>query len=151
MKEPRMIVLNMTSWAGISIGAEHIYGKMILVSPQWKDINFENIEEWGINTFGEEIKLRKELSLKECKVLDKKDSGYGLNLHSMEREFKLGAKPKSDRFNTIEEIVEHGVKFWLDYCKEHNCDVPFIALYEGDKLKPDSVEYQSVKEYNNIN
>jgi len=130
MKAPKMIVLYITTWQGISIGAEHYYGKIILIDSMWKDITLENIEEYGIDTFGENIRLEKELTFKDCENLDKKDGG-----HTYKRAFKIGINSKSDRFDTIKEITEHGIKFWKEYCSKNNIKTPFISLFHGEKTE----------------
>ncbi len=119
----QLVVLNITSWIGISSGAEHVYGNIILVDQKGKTL--DNIEGFSVSTFGRTVKLEKILTEKECAEFDRKDRGV-----SYTRRFKLG-EVKSARFNTIEEITKAGV----EYYKNLELDVPFISLRKGDKFK----------------
>ena len=105
--EVQLVVLNITSWEGISLNAEHSYGNIILVN--WTGIDFDNIEEFGINTFGEEVKLERVLSRKDCVKLDKKDGGT-----SLQKMFDLRETVMTNRFDTIDQITEEGIRYWKD-------------------------------------
>jgi len=125
---PCLCVLNITSWAGYSPGAEHVYGRLTLVeqhnSPDYDPISIDNIEEWAPN--GKDIELRKRLTLEDARLLDEKSGGRTYQL-SVQR----GTPTYTNRFNTINEVTKAGVKKFKQL--KLNCD--FISLYEGEKFK----------------
>jgi hypothetical protein len=124
---PCLCVLNITSWAGYSIGATHFYGKLVLVKqctdPDYGLITLDTIEDWSPS--GEEIELKKVLTIKDAKLLDEKEGGHG-----WEGSVRRG-RMLSNKFNSIEEVIKFGIKKYKQL--KLNCD--FISLYEGEKFK----------------
>ena len=71
------IVVNITSWAGISGGAEHSYAKVRLTDNSDEIFVFaKNINESFYN-ITQEIHLEREIDEKEAAYLNKKDSWSG--------------------------------------------------------------------------
>jgi len=81
------VYLQITSWAGVSIGAEHSYGELC---------GYNGKED-------QTIELKKALTREDARLLNKKDSTYG-------RLWKEGELTK--RFNTEEEIIKIAKKEW---------------------------------------
>ena len=101
---PGTYMLEITSFVGLSIGAEHYYAKLI----------------------GSEYNkhpLVRPLSLEEAQQLDIKDQSGGLHQRAHERAVRLGDTLTTERFNTKEEIYTAAIK----YCDEHGIDI----LIEG--------------------
>jgi hypothetical protein len=135
-----LAILNITSWVGQCGDAEHVYAHLILSVNE--NVNIDNIEEYNVNHLGEEIELRRPLTLEIAKQLDKKD-GHNSN----QRAFRLYNEDpdfakenpdygKTNRFDSFEEAVNAGIEKW----KELNIDCPFISLYEGEKYKANNYE-----------
>jgi len=105
---PCLCVLNITSWAGISIGATHFYGKLTLVEqctdPDYDQITPDNIEDWRPG--GEEIELKKKLTLEEAIFKDEKDNGTTWQYSVMRNPGKI----LTQGFNSIDEITKFGIK-----------------------------------------
>ena len=74
--------LEITSWEGISWGAEHYYGKLIL----------------NTDTY-DEIELQQVMTIKYGKELDKKDNGHGIWERAARR------KETTGRFKTKKSII----------------------------------------------
>jgi hypothetical protein len=140
MNKTYLAILNITSWVGTSSDAEHVYGHLILSSK--KEVTVDNVEDWNVNYLGEKIEIRRPLTLKLAKSLDKKD---GRNTN--QRHFRMiQDDPKlinefpdlgtTNRFDTFEEVVNAGIEKW----KELGLDCPFISLYEGEKYTANSYE-----------
>lgn len=95
MESPKKIFyLEISSWVGISIGAEHYYAKL--------------------NTGNEKYELSREMTRNEAIALDEKDDAMG----SYEDAWERGEKT-STRFNSLDEIYESAQKKAL----ELNCDI----------------------------
>lgn len=133
-----LAILNITSWVGISCGAEHLYGNLILCEKS--DVNIDNVEEYNVKYLGENIEIRRSLTFEIATLLDKKD-GHGCNM----RRYRLGeSDPEfasenpdyitTNRFDTFDQIVNAGVEKW----RELNIDCPFISLYNGEKYYANS-------------
>lgn len=124
---PCLCVLNITSWAGYSIGATHFYGKFTLVQqctdPDYGLITLDNIVDWRPG--GEDIELKKALTIKDAKLLDEKEGG-----HTWEYSVRLG-RMLSNKFNSIEELTKFAIKKFNNM--KLNCN--FISLYEWEKFK----------------
>ncbi len=89
MKKKRLkfVYLEITSWVGLSIGAEHYYGKLIISGTREKSVD-----------------LTKKLSDRECFYLNKKDSLSGII------RWKAGQTTK--RFNTEADLERLAIKIW---------------------------------------
>lgn len=124
---PCLCVLNITSWAGYSPDAEHVYGHLTLVQqcddPDFGLITIDNIEEWRPG--GEVIQLRKVLTLADAQILDKKSNGHSYT-HNVMR-----ARTTIDKFNSIDEVTKYAIRKYKRM--KLNCD--FISLYEWEKFK----------------
>jgi len=89
------IVVNITSWVGISGGAEHSYAKVRLTDNSDEIYVFaKNLNESFYNII-QEINLEREIDEKEASYLNKKDS---CNVWR--------AGKKTERFNSFEEIKD---------------------------------------------
>lgn len=125
--KPCLCVLNITSWVGYSPDAEHVYGKLKLVEQNtdsdYSQITIDTIEEW--RPAGEEIELKRKISIRESIELDKKDGG-----HTYQRSAELG-RCISDRFDTIENLTKFAIKKY----KRLKLECDFISLYEWEKFK----------------
>jgi hypothetical protein len=126
--KPCLCVLNISSWVGYSPDAEHVYGKLKFIQQNTDDdyglITIDNIEEW--RPAGEEIQLRKKLTIEQAKIFDQKDgSGY-----SWRRAVELDKRATTDRFDSFDEINKVGVKKY----KSLKLDCPFISLFEWEKF-----------------
>ena len=137
-KKITLAILNITSWCGQCADATHVYGDLILCSS--KQINIDNVDEWGVRSMGEATKMTRPLTLELAKALDEKD-GHKSN----QRAFRIITEDPdfakenpeygtTERFDTFEEVVNVGIEKW----KELDIDCPFISLYEGDKYKANS-------------
>ena len=80
----KIVYLVISSWTGISIEAEHFYGKLI-----FRD-KYETIQE---------IELKRKLSLKEAKLLDKKDDCHTWQILR-----------ETERFNSTNDIQKLAIK-----------------------------------------
>ena len=115
-----LVALNITSYCGISLDAEHYYGHLILIrSPR---ITTKNINNYGSS--GEPIKLERPITREMALHLNKKDGEIGICTTHRPGEI-------SDRFNTTEELTDFAIKEY----KKLNLDVPFISLYRDRKFK----------------
>ncbi len=140
MDKTYLAILNITSWAGQCADADHVYGHLILSTKE--NVTIDNVEDWNVKYLGENIEIRRALTSKLAKDLDKKD-GRHTNQRSLRmiqddpeliKEFPdLGT---TNRFDTFEEVVNAGIEKW----KELNLDCPFISLYEGEKYTANSYE-----------
>lgn len=133
MKDIYLVILNITSWCGISLDAEHYYGKLILCNK--KEVTIDNVCDWNINHLGDEIEIRRKLTKRLAKELDKKD-GFG-NFNLMSYNESRGNKEMADniegttnRFDTIKQVIDIGIR---EYNKL-NLTCPFICLYDGIKF-----------------
>jgi len=129
--EPCLCVLNITSWRGISIGADHYYGKLLFVEqntdPDYGKITIENIDNWLPNSIDFEVK--QPLTLEMAKRLDIKYQSNGTYVSS----FKLhehGKKTYINQFDSIDEINECAIKIF----KMFGLEIDFISLYEMQKF-----------------
>ena len=125
--KPCLCVLNITSWVGYSPDAFHVYGKLKLIEqntdPDYGLITIDNIEDWRPG--GEEIQVRKKLTMDQAKIFDQKD-GSG---HSWQRAVELG-RCSTDRFDSFDEINKAGIKKFKRL--KLNCD--FISLFNWEKF-----------------
>ena len=126
---PCLCVLNITSWQGISIGTTHFYGKLTLVEqcsdPDFGLITIDNIEDWRPG--GEEIELKKKMTLEDAKIKDKKDNGKTWQYNVMRNPSKI----LTQGFNSIDEITKFAIKKY----KRMKLECDFISLYEWEKFK----------------
>lgn len=138
-----LMVLNITSWAGQCADAEHIYGDLILCENE--RVTVDNVKDYNVRYLGQKIKIRRPLTEKLARELDRKSGGK-----SYQRAFRLVTEnPElreaseyygyTDRFNTFDEVVSAAVAKW----KELDINCPFISLYEGDKYEANSYEPSS--------
>ena len=129
-----LVILNITSWEG-SHDAEHVYGNLIL--SEKLEVNINNVEGWNVKYLGENIELKRPLTLELAKQLDRKDGS-----NSYQRAFRwvqegsefIKENPDyalTERFDNIEQIVNFGIEKY----KELNINASFISLYEGTKYK----------------
>jgi hypothetical protein len=81
----KLAYLDITSWVGISIGAEHFYGNLIM----------------GDN----KIELMREITIHEAVALDKKDGGWGTRVSA----WKNGDKT-TNRFNNRKSIAKVAIE-----------------------------------------
>ena len=70
-----IVYLNITTWSGISIGAEHCYGTLIYIA--------------------EAIELTRKLPVEECIKLNKKDTNFGV---------RYSPGDLTERFNSYDDI-----------------------------------------------
>lgn len=112
--EIKLAILNITSWAGQSSNAKHVYGNLILSIHH--NVNIDNVEDWNVKYLGENITIKRPLTLELAKQLDEKDGYY-----SNQRAFtKCNEDPefaeenpdygKTNRFDTIEQVVNAGIE-----------------------------------------
>jgi len=95
VKDFRIVFLDVTSWIGISLGAEHHYGRLSFeVRPQ----KLDNIDKY------KEVELKRRLGAKEVKDLNKKDSSLGLSMY--------GVGEKTHRFNSQVAVFVEARKVW---------------------------------------
>lgn len=85
----KTIVLEISSWAGTSIGAEHYYGRLM----GYADNKITYVE------------LKKTLTQREADCLNKKDESY----------VKLKQGDESTRFNSKKEIREKAIEIWKQH------------------------------------
>lgn len=130
-----LAILNIDSWAGLCADATHLYGNLIL--SEKANVTIDNIEDHNVKYLGENIELKRPLTLELAKKLDEKD-GHNSNQRAFrwatdgEHTDFMKEYPDSgltERFDTFEQIVDFAVEKW----KKLNINCPFISLYKGDK------------------
>lgn len=127
----KLAVLNITTWAGQCSDAEHYYGKLVLTDIA---ISPAEVQNWNIRHLGTGFEVSRELSLKEARYLDSKDGGgtYVRGWHSDHR--------KTDRFDSPEDVLQAGILLWKAKQQELGYGLPFVSLYEGERVDGITVE-----------
>lgn len=83
INEEKVVYLEITTWAGISFGAEHYYGKLISCGKEWKT-----------------VEVSRKMTAKEARVLSKKD------------DFEWKAGSELSRFDTKDDVRETAKKIY---------------------------------------
>ena len=125
---PKFIVINVTSWVGISIGAEHYYASYCpyLDTEGW-DIQLSEVDEWSASTWEVHCKLERPLTESDAKSLNKKENWRGM--------FRYKVGDMSDRFDTIKQIVQAATK----KREELGQKCPMVFLSEGSHFRPQMI------------
>ena len=93
MSELKIVYLEISSWAGVSLNAEHYYGKLVGHDADGEYLSFEM--EWP-------------LSQKMATQLNKKDSIRGTD------HFRHKSGNPTYRFDTSDEVKEWAISTWRD-------------------------------------
>ena len=122
--------VEISSFRGISFGAEHYYAKFIT-----------GYDDGDINE-----KLKRKLDLKEAKKLDIKDQTGGVW-----EDHVLDGDGLTERFNTKEEIYQAAIKV----AEEHNIDLVVVGERSSIEAKriivaPERISEESVKALNTL-
>ena len=120
-KSLSVIVLNITSWRGISVGATHYYAQLVFLYDE--SLTVDNVSEISLSCRDNE-ELYKELTLEEAKNLDFLE-GDG---DEYERWWKRGNK-LSNRFDSEKECLVSAVTKIREY---GFVEVPFVVLIENE-------------------
>lgn len=141
-KKVKLAILNITSYTGQCSGATHVYGKLILCTQ--KDVTLENISQYNIKYLAKNnsFEIRRPLTKKLAKELDKKGGG-----NTYQRHFRIIEENPdmleemsyfgyTEKFDTIPQVVDAGIAKW----KKLDINCPFISLYEGEIYKPNKYE-----------
>ena len=119
----KLAIVYITSWSNLSFGAEHLYAKFI-ISKDF-DISIKDLPEWNIESFRDYERLERKLTLREAKLLDRKDGG-----HMYERSVKIGGG-FSDRFNNEDQIEKAAISKY----KELKLTCPLVMMYDSHIIK----------------
>ena len=105
-KEPiNLIVIDVSSWIGTSIMAQHFYGKLIEV--RQSSINKDNVNEWSV--YGESTELEHILTTKEARNLAKTDSQ---SFFDTIRKNMYRAGEISTRFEDVSDVIVSGIELY---------------------------------------
>jgi len=132
-----LVILNITSWTGVSPDAHHVYGRLILCENP--SVTVDNVEGFNIKFLGKNIELHQPLTMEAAIKLDKKDGGknYQDEVELMEeypgRFDHMECWGKTNRFDTFEEVENFAITEW----RKLNLGCPFISLYEDSKYDID--------------
>ena len=112
-KYPRKVVLDITSWKGVTPGALHCYGVLKVGSVKCKNINTGDIDY----TKASAPKATKGLTVHLTRALTKRD----ILIEKGERfkGAKIGERIKN--FDTVEEIEEAAIKFFNEFFLDGWC------------------------------
>jgi len=93
MASKKVIHLEITTWAGMSIGAIHYYGKLV-----------------GEDEQGEykKVEVEKGMTAREARAMNKLDGTRGL--------YKAGST--TSRFDRREQVIERALEIWKDHFPE---------------------------------
>jgi len=134
MPKPKIVFLDITTWSGISIGAEHYYGKLKEHGGNYKSVELE----WP-------------MSQKMATYLNKKDRTRSGDSYDC---YKKGCP--TVRFDTEQEVKDWALEVWKEHFPDHDllligtdCINEPIRCLDGDSMLSESIN-QLVDKYDSL-